>query len=229
MLTETELDNPQAIPSDEREHQMNTWTRPALSQRQGVGTPRFHNVAMSKRDWDIQDAIAQQRIHTAGRQRRRDVFKRNPDKLDPHQIGVFGEYIFAKVLGLESSEIFVSGMSQDYAFKWDVGTVAVKTTLHIDGKLAMKGHKSDPPRANFFILCSKLPGNRLGGSIDGFCTRDEWMTRRVTKNDNVDWPHYTYRMQLLRPFYEFALLLVARNAQYIPLGQDAERQRNLAA
>ena len=228
-MNQTELTNPQLISEDEREHQMDTWTRSALDQRQGVGVPRFHNVAMTKRDWAVQEAIAQQRIHTAGRQRRRNVFKTDPTKLDPHQIGVFGEYIFAKALGIESSEIFVSGMSQDYAFKWDIGTVAVKTTLHIDGKLAMKGHKSDPPRADFFILCSKLPGNRLGGSIDGFCTRDEWMLGRVTQNDNVDWPYYTYRMQSLRPFYEFVLLLIARNARYIPLAQDGERQRNLAA
>lgn len=222
-MNQTELISPQTIPENERDHQMDTWTRSAHDQRQGVGIPRFHNVAMTKRDWAIQDAIAQQRIHTARSQRRRNVFKTDPNKLDPHQIGVFGEYIFAKAIGLDSGEIYTNGMSQDYAFKWDIGTVAVKTTLHIDGKLAMKGHKADPPRADFFVLCSKLPGNRLGGSIDGFCTRDEWMASRITKNNNVDWPYYTYRMQLLSPFYEFALLLVARNALYIPLAEDRER------
>lgn len=222
-MNQTELTNPQAISEDEREHQMELLTRPAIDQRQGKGSPPFLRVIMTQQDWDIQEAISQQRIQTAQRQRRRDVYRKRKGDLDPHQVGVFGEYLFAKVLEIPFTEIYASGMSQDYAFRFELGKIAVKTTLHIEGSLAMKAHKSNPPNADFFVLCSKRPGDRLGGSIDGFCGRDEWMQGRVTNNQNVEWPYYTYKMPLLRPFYQLALMPVG--SRYISLAQDSERQR----
>jgi len=221
-MNQTELLNSQSIPQAEREHQMGTWTRSAIDQRQGVGVPRFLRVEMTQEDWSIQEAISQQRIQTAQRQQRHDVYRKRKGDLDPHQVGVFGEYLFAKVLGIPFTEIYASGMSQDYAFRFKLGKIAVKTTLHIEGSLAMKAHKSNPPKADFFVLCSKRPGDRLGGSIDGFCGRDEWMQNRVTNNQNVEWPYYTYKMHLLRPFYQLALILV--NSPYVSLAQDTERQ-----
>lgn len=221
-MNQTELTNPQAISQDEREYQMETLTRPRLDQRQGKGAPQFLRVLMTRKDWGIQEAIAQERMHTAQRQRRRDIYRKRRGDLDPHQVGVFGEYLVAKVLGIPFSEIYVSGMSQDYAFRFELGKIAVKTTLHIEGSLAMKAHKSNPPNADFFVLCSKRPGDRLGGNIDGFCGREEWMQNRVTNNQNVEWPYYTYKMQLLRPFYQLAFMLVG--SLYISLAQDTERQ-----
>ncbi len=222
MTTETELTNPQAISQDEREYQMNLLTRPAIDQRQGKGAPPFLRVEMTQEDWGIQEAIAQERMRTAQQQRRRDVYRKRKGDLDPHQVGVFGEYLVAKVLGVPFSEIYVNGMSQDYAFRFELGKIAVKTTLHIEGSLAMKAHKSNPPNADFFVLCSKRPGDRLGGNIDGFCGREEWMQNRVTNNQNVEWPYYTYKMHLLRPFYQLVLMLVG--SPYISLAQDTERQ-----